>query len=160
MSSHAESGIPLADKELDDKYVKALPGYKGYIETIQKAKKTGAVKVKASDYIMTFQHKELSNSIVDYLKKNGYQNVKAENDYVDISCQDSSGTRIFFELKTAKTVKAAIREAIGQLLEYNHYPNHNKADKLIIVTAHEPEQEDMQYLMGLRTIYHIPKNIF
>ena len=80
---------------MDDKYVKALPGYKGYIETIQKAKKTGAVK-------------------------------------------------------------AAIREAIGQLLEYNHYPNHNKADKLIIVTAHEPEQEDMQYLMGLRTIYHIP----
>lgn len=156
LSSHAESGIPLADKELDDKYVKALPGYKGYIETIQKAKKTGAVKVKASDYIMTFQHNELSNSIVDYLKKNGYQNVKAENDHVDISCQDSLGTRILFELKTAKTVKAAIREAIGQLLEYNHYPNHNKADKLIIVTAHEPEQEDMQYLMGLRTIYHIP----
>ena len=37
LSSHVESGIPLADKELDDKYVKALPGYKGYIETIQKA---------------------------------------------------------------------------------------------------------------------------
>ena len=67
-----ESGIPLADKELDDKYVKALPGYKGYIETIQKAKKTGAVKVKASDYIMTFQHNELSNAMVNYLKKNGY----------------------------------------------------------------------------------------
>lgn len=97
LSSHVESGIPLADKELDDKYVKALPGYKGYIETIQKAKKTGAVKVKA-----------------------------------------------------------AIREAMGQLLEYNHYPNNNKADKLIIVTAHEPEKEDMQYLLGLRTIYHIP----
>ncbi len=45
---------------------------------------------------------------------------------------------------------------MGQLLEYNHYPNNNKADKLIIVTAHEPEKEDMQYLLGLRTIYHIP----
>lgn len=156
LSSHVESGIPLADKELDDKYVKALPGYKGYIETIQKAKKTGAVKVKASDYIMTFQHNELSNAMVNYLKKNGYQNVKAEDDYVDISCNDSSGKKIFFELKTAKTVKAAIREAMGQLLEYNHYPNNNKADKLIIVTAHEPEKEDMQYLLGLRTIYHIP----
>lgn len=156
LSSHVESGIPLADKELDDKYVKALPGYKGYIETIQKAKKTGAVKVKASDYIMTFQHNELSNAMVNYLKKNGYQYVKAEDDYVDISCNDSSGKKIFFELKTAKTVKAAIREAMGQLLEYNHYPNNNKADKLIIVTAHEPEKEDMQYLLGLRTIYHIP----
>lgn len=114
------------------------------------------MKVKASDYIMTFQHNELSNAMVNYLKKNGYQNVKAEDDYVDISCNDSSGKKIFFELKTAKTVKAAIREAMGQLLEYNHYPNNNKADKLIIVTAHEPEKEDMQYLLGLRTIYHIP----
>lgn len=105
---------------------------------------------------MTFQHNELSNAMVNYLKKNGYQYVKAEDDYVDISCNDSSGKKIFFELKTAKTVKAAIREAMGQLLEYNHYPNNNKADKLIIVTAHEPEKEDMQYLLGLRTIYHIP----
>lgn len=46
-----------------------------------------------------------------------------------------SGKKIFFELKTAKTVKAAIREAMGQLLEYNHYPNNNKADKLIIVNG-------------------------
>ena len=98
---------------------------------------------------MTFQHNELSNAMVNYLKKNGYQNVKAEDDYVDISCNDSSGKKIFFELKTAKTVKAAIREAMGQLLEYNHYPNNNKADKLIIVTAHEPEKEDMQYLFGI-----------
>ena len=30
------------------------------------------------------------------------------------------------------------------------------ADKLIIVTGHEPEKGDIQYLMGLRTIYHIP----
>lgn len=153
---HPESGIPLADKNVDDKYVKALSGYKGYIETVKKAKKTGSVKIKASDYIMTFQHNELSNAMVEYLNKNNYFNVKAEDDYVDISCQDSSGKKIFFELKTAKTVKAAIREAIGQLMEYNHYPNLNRADKLIIVTKLEPKEDDIKYLMGLRTIYHIP----
>ena len=59
-------------------------------------------------------------------------------------------------MKTAQTVKSAIREALGQLLEYNHYPNTNKADKLIIVTKYEPEDEDIQYLMGLREIYKIP----
>lgn len=156
LSEHPESGIPLADKELNDKYVTTLPGYKGYIETIQKSKKTGAVKVKASDYIMTFQHNELSNAMVEYLKNNGYQNVKAEDNYVDITCNDSSGKKIFFELKSVQTVKAAIREALGQLMEYNHYPNDNRADKLIIVTAHKPEKEDIQYLTGLRTIYKIP----
>lgn len=156
LSEHPESGIPLADKELNDRYVSTLPGYKGYIESIQKDKKTGAVNVKASEYIMTFQHNELSNALVDYLKNNGYQNVKAEDNYIDITCNDASGKKIFFELKTAQTVKAAIREALGQLLEYNHYPNANRADKLIIVTAHEPEMEDIQYLTGLRTVYHIP----
>lgn len=156
LSEHPESGIPLANKELNDKYVASLPGYKGYIDTVQKSKKTGAKTVKASDYIMTFQHNALSNAMVEYLKKNGFQNVKAEDNYVDISCINSEGKKIFFELKTAQTVKAAIREAIGQLMEYNHYPNENRAEKLIIVTTHEPEKEDIQYLTGLRTIYHIP----
>lgn len=114
------------------------------------------MKIKASDYIMTFQHNELSDAMVKYLKKNGYLNVKAEDAYVDISCQAPSGEKIFFELKTTQTVKSAIREAIGQLMEYNHYPNQNKADKLIIVTVLEPTKDDMQYLTGLRTIYHIP----
>ena len=156
LSGHLESGIPLADGEVDEKYVKVLPGYKGYIESIQKSKITGSVKIKASDYIMTFQHNELSDAMVKYLIKNGYLNVKAEEAYVDISCQEPSGKKIFFELKTAQTVKSAIREAIGQLMEYNHYPNKNRADKLIIVTILEPTKDDIQYLTGLRTIYHIP----
>ena len=72
------------------------------------------------------------------------------------NCSIYSGELIFFELKTAKTVKAAIREAIGQLLEYNHYPNTNKANKLIIVTKSEPSESDIQYLSTLRTKYNLP----
>lgn len=153
---HPESGIPLADKTIDDQFVKTLPYYKDYMESINKAKKTGSVKVKHSEYVMSLQHNELSNLMVEYLKKNGYTKVKAEENYVDIKCVDKEGKKIFFELKTAQTVKSAIREAIGQLLEYNHYPNSSKADKLIIVTKYEPEQEDIQYLTGLRMIYKIP----
>ena len=81
---------------------------------------------------------------------------KVEDKYVDIKCTDTVGKKIFFELKTAQTVKSAIREALGQLLEYNHYPNESNADKLIIVTKHEPEKEDIQYLTGLRMVYNIP----
>ena len=90
------------------------------------------------------------------MKNNGYKNIKVEDNYVDIKCVDVTGKTIFFELKTAQTVKSAIREALGQLLEYNHYPNSKKADKLIIVTKHEPEKNDVQYLTGLRMIYNIP----
>lgn len=47
-------------------------------------------------------------------------------------------------------------KTLGQLLEYNHYPNKNNADKLIIVTALEITQQDMQYLIGVRSRYGIP----
>ena len=154
--SHKDCGLPLADKELDNKYVKSLPGYKIYIETATKAKKTGAVTVKASEHIMIFQHNQLSNELVNYLSDNGYTSVVTDEDFVDIKATDSVGTKLFFELKTATTVKNAIRQALGQLLEYNHYPNNNKADKLIIVTVLEPTKEDIQYLQGLRTVYQIP----
>ena len=105
---------------------------------------------------MTFQHNQLSNELVAYLKNNGYSSVVTDEDFVDIKATDSNGQKIFFELKTATTVKCAIRQALGQLLEYNHYPNCNKVDKLIIVTVLEACKEDIQYLMGLRNVYKIP----
>lgn len=153
---HPESGMPLADNEVNEKYVKAIPGYKDYIIHKNKAKKTGAVVVKASEYIMTLQHNKLSNELVKYLMANGYRDVVTEKNYVDIQAINPSGERIYFEIKTSTTVKAAIREALGQILEYNHYPNKNNAKKLIIVTECEAEQEDMQYLTGLRNVYRIP----
>ncbi len=156
LKKHPESGIPLADNETNEKYVKALPYYKEYMESIKNKKQIGCVKVKAAEYIMRLQHNELSNIMTDYLKNNGYKNVKTEDNYVDIKCIDASGKKIFFELKTAKTVKSAIREALGQLLEYNHYPDTNKADKLIIVTKHKPDESDIIYLKGLRAKYNLP----
>lgn len=154
--THEECEIPVADKELDDKFVKTLPGYNAYKEAILKAKKTGSVVVKASEHIMMFQHNQLSNELVAYLKNNGYSSVVTDEDFVDIKAIDTNGKQLFFELKTATTVKSAIRQAIGQLLEYNHYPNCNKADKLIIVTVAEAKKDDVQYLMGLRQVYKIP----
>lgn len=154
--THPECDIPLADKELDDKYVKTLPGYNAYKDAVTKTKKTGSVVVKASEHIMMFQHNELSNEIVTYLKNNGYGSVVTDEDFVDIKAVDSKGRKIFFELKTATSVKNAIRQALGQLLEYNHYPNCNNADKLIIVTVSEADKKDIQYLTGLRQVYKIP----
>ena len=105
---------------------------------------------------MSLQHNELSNDMVAYLKNYGYKKVKQEDHYVDITCENAVGEKIFFEIKTAQTVRSAIREALGQLLEYNHYPNEKKADKLIIVTKLEPEKADVQYLNYLRETYKIP----
>ena len=154
--AHPECGIPLADKAIDDKYVKTLPFYSDYKEATMKAKKTGITVVKSSEYIMRFQHNHLSNELVAYLKNNGYNSVVNDKDFVDIQAIDSNGRKVFFELKTATKVKNAIRQALGQLLEYNHYPDCNKADKLIVVTENEADEDDIKYLMSLRNVYKIP----
>ena len=150
------SGIPLADIEIDNKYVKTLPGYLDRVADILIQKKTGDVEAVKSEYIMMLKHNELSNEMVKYLRNKGYTEVVTDKDFVDIQANDPKGNKIYFELKTADTVKLAIRQALGQLLEYNHYPNKNNADKLIIVTELEITQQDMQYLIGLRSRYNIP----
>ena len=105
---------------------------------------------------MTLNHNRLSNEMVKYLKRKGYIDVVTDKEFVDIQAIDPQGNKIYFELKTANTVKLAIRQALGQLLEYNHYPNKNNADKLIIVTELEITQQDAQYLLGMRSRYNIP----
>ncbi len=154
--AHPESDIPLADIEIDDKYVKTLPRYLDHVADILIQKKTGDVEAVKSEYIMTLKHNELSNEMVKYLRNKGYTDVVTDKDFVDIQAIDPQGNKIYFELKTADTVKLAIRQALGQLLEYNHYPNKNNADKFIIVTALEITQQDMQYLIGMRSRYNIP----
>lgn len=140
LRAHLESDIPLADIGIDDKYVKTLPGYLGHVTNILIQKKTGDVEAVKSEYIMTLKYNELSNEMVKYLRNIGYTDVVTDTDFVDIQAIDLQGNKIYFELKIADAVKLAIRQALGQLLEYDHYPNKNNADKLIIVTALEITQ--------------------
>lgn len=156
LRAHPESNIPLADEDIDNKYVKKLPGYYDHVANILIQKKTGYVEAVKSEYIMTLKHNELSNEMVKYLRNKGYTDVVTDKEFVDIQAIDKQGKKIYFELKTADSVKLSIRQALGQLLEYNHYPNKNNADKLIIVTSLEITQQDMQYLAGIRRRYNIP----
>lgn len=154
LRAHLESGIPLADIEINDKYVKELPGYLDYIADILIQKKIGDVDAVKAECTMTLNHNRLSNEMVKYLKCKGYTDVVTDKEFVDIQATGSQGNKIYFELKATDTVKLAIRQALGQLLEYNHYPNKNNADKLIIVTELEITQQDIQYLLGMRSRYN------
>lgn len=156
LCEHLESGIPLADEKIDNKYVKRLPGYYDHVVDILIQKKTGDIEAIKAEYIMTLKHNDLSNEMVKFLKRKGYTDVVTDKEFVDIQAIDPQGKKIYFELKTADTVKLSIRQALGQLLEYNHYPNKNDADKLIVVTSLEITQQDMQYLIGIRSRYNIP----
>lgn len=108
-------------------------------------------------------HKKIQNGLLKCLKKE-YRDLKAEmglgktyGQRVDISGVHKETEEIhFFEVKTKDSTKLDIREALGQILEYAHYPAANRAKKIFIIGENKPDKEDIKYLEQLRKLYNIP----
>ncbi len=106
-------------------------------------------------------HNEIQTEIFSLLEVvYGEGNVGTENDLgyqtkVDIVAKNNSGF-VFYEIKTAQTAKAAIREALGQILEYSYWPDNEHATKLIIIAPPIATEESKLYLTGLREKFGIP----
>ena len=102
------------------------------------------------------QHSILQNRLREALRNRyGRKSVNMERDSVDLKLNDS-GKTIFIEIKIEKTVKNCIRLALGQLMEYAHYPNLRKADTLLVVGDAEPNPNDKIYLQYIRDTYKLP----
>jgi hypothetical protein len=102
------------------------------------------------------QHSMLQNLLREVLRKRyGEKAVKMERDSVDLRYTDS-GKTTFIEIKMEKIVKKCVRLALGQLLEYAHYPNLRKADTLLVVGDAEPNPSDKVYLKYIRDTYRLP----
>jgi hypothetical protein len=83
-------------------------------------------------------HDRIQNSLFEKLVDiYGESNVGYEDRAVDIVVRNKAEI-VFYEVKTATTAKQCIRLAIGQLLEYSHWPNISKAQKLVIVGPAHP----------------------
>lgn len=62
----------------------------------------------------------------------------------------------FYEIKTASTVKACIRQAFGQIMEYSYWPGHQQATKLVIAGEPVATEVESKYLDFLRKEFNIP----
>lgn len=100
------------------------------------------------------RHQKMQVGIMSCLKKDGYTDIVAEEEHVDIRAS-KQGIPHFFEVKTYDTAKACIREALGQILEYNHYPKNRRAADMFIVGPNMATSEDKDYLKYLRDNYKI-----
>lgn len=107
-------------------------------------------------------HKKIQNAVVELLKEQ-YTNLQMESgtdktgkQRVDIKglSKDEKEWH-FFEVKTM-SAKRSIREALGQILEYAHYPSVNHARKLFIIGPEPPDEMDKEYLQLLRQKYDLP----
>lgn len=79
----------------------------------------------------------------------------AEGGQVDVAVELADGS-LFCEIKVASHVRAAMRQAIGQLLEYVHWPDKCRAKKWWVLSEAEPSPEDIAYIRLLRTQYGLP----
>lgn len=62
----------------------------------------------------------------------------------------------FYEIKTALTARACLREAIGQLLEYGFWPGAQEPTRIIVVGESPLDKEGQEYLSRLRKRFSLP----
>jgi hypothetical protein len=137
-----DSGKPLRQRDyasgplLEDVYPRATP---------------------ASLKIITPRHKALSNQFVSWLASTGRRVVGREKDRVDVEFKDGQMMcRAELKVCYGMATTLAIREAMGQLLEYNYYGGRKPADRWFIVLDSEPSDEDAKYVRTLFSRKHLP----
>jgi hypothetical protein len=62
----------------------------------------------------------------------------------------------FYEIKTAKSPRACIREALGQLLEYAFWPGSQEASPLTVVGETALDKDGAEYLRRLKERFSLP----
>ena len=66
------------------------------------------------------------------------------------------GREAFYEVKVASTVRSCVRAALGQLIEYCHWPSADRANEVIVVGEAELDSDSGAYLDLLRRKYGLP----
>ena len=114
-------------------------------------------KVFNSDCEYDPYHDQMQNAIFRLLKGSDfdYEKVYIKKGRVDIKAKTQQNTWHYFEVKT-DNAKLSIRKALGQILEYAYFPNEEKAEKLIIISDEEPNEDVIQYLNHIRDKFTLP----
>ncbi|WP_277058313.1 hypothetical protein [Trichlorobacter lovleyi] len=108
-----------------------------------------------------FHNRMQTNIYNQFCLKYGKDKVGTELDTgygtkIDLSVKLAENNYIFYEIKTLNSVKACIREALSQLLEYSYFPNKKIASKLIIISHNNIDNDNEQYIKILRRNFNIP----
>ena len=90
-------------------------------------------------------------------KRFGANNVAREDGWVDLTVRDKK-RKLLIELKTDPVAKRAIREAIGQILEYAYFaPKTHDVDlELFVIAPGMVNAEATAYLKLLNRKFRIP----
>lgn len=110
---------------------------------------------------IALRHKVLQRALYECLSvESGAENVAIEHELdlgvrVDAAVRQRTGMA-FYELKVAPSIQACVRLALGQLLEYAHWPSDARAAELIVVGEGTPDEDARAYLRLLRDRFTLP----
>jgi len=100
------------------------------------------------------KHIRMQNLLFESLKKR-HPSVAYEENFIDLVGRDTDCVTCY-ELKTESTARMCIRMAVGQLLEYSHYPLSKSADRMVGVGEAPATEDDRAYLAILRKRFNLP----
>lgn len=127
-----------------------------------RAKKRKTIVEQSNEQIeRDLRHNELQKTLYRRLVRQfGKDNIGTENrgvngTRIDLVVQRKQGYW-FYEIKTADTVRACLREAVGQLLEYSFWPGAHEAVRLIVASELPIEKSAEEYLRRLRKLFSLP----
>lgn len=105
----------------------------------------------AREIIVERRHTQLAERFCAWLGSAGATSIQVEQRSVDLQC-GYAGERWMFELKTCDTrpPRHALREAVGQVLEYNFFPGRNPYSHSGIVIDIPPSQSEIDWIRRLR----------
>ena len=106
------------------------------------------------------RHVTLSNEFKVWLMQNFNLPVSQERNHIDATFE-TSGMRFLIEFKIAyhADTKRAIREALGQILEYNYYPPRASHDHWLLILDTAPCDQDISFLGALTNRFGLPLNV-
>jgi uncharacterized protein YbdZ (MbtH family) len=125
----------------------------------KKREATGSATERALS--ITLRHNELQEDLYNQLcDELGADNVGTEissgtGGRIDIVSRDT-GNFTFYEIKVGRSIRAIIREAIGQLLEYSLWPGASRPAGLVIVGEPPLDEAARTYLRALNDASPIP----
>jgi len=103
------------------------------------------------------EHVALSNRFTVWLENTYGIRAAQEREQIDATFEVGS-KRFLAEFKIAYlgNTKRAIREALGQILEYNHYPPRISHDQWLLILDTSPCEKDIIFLRRLREMLGLP----
>jgi hypothetical protein len=117
---------------------------------------TAKAKLTEKELDLDLRHNLLADVLYNQLvSKCGVNQVRTEHPsgvgtQIDLVVEKSKDEYWFYEIKTALTPRACLREAIGQLLEYGFWPGAQEPKRLIVVGETPIDKEAEEYLLRLR----------